>query len=124
MNYLLAPSVLCWVALAPLSAQAQAREEPAARVALVSGDKADGAGSVVALSEAKLSTAPGVILLERQAINKVLAEQKLSLSGVVEADQALTVGKLLAVDLFAVIEVGADGKEAAGLVVFDARTGV
>ena len=104
----------------------RAKEDPAAaaQVALVSSDKSEAIRNVLTLAEAKLSQTPGIKLLERQGIDKILAEQKLSLSGVVATDQALTIGKLLSVDLFAVVEAGLDKKEAAGLVIFDAKTGV
>ena len=100
------------------------KDAPAVRIALVSGDKAEAVRNVLTLAEAKLSQEPGVHLLERQEIDKVLAEQKLSLGGIVAADQVVTVGKLLSVDLFAVLEAGTTAKEVGGLVIFDARTGV
>jgi hypothetical protein len=92
------------------------------RVALVSAEKAEAVRNVLALAEAKLSEEAGVAVLERQAVDRVLSEQKLTLSGLVAAENAVAVGKLLAVDLFAILEAG-EGKEAVGLVVFDARTG-
>ena len=118
----------CWVlglvVLAPAPYLAQGKSEPAAvRVALVCPDKTEAIRNVQTLAEAKLSQTPGVQLLERQAIDKVLTEQKLSVSGVVSADQALTVGKLLSVDLFAILEPGPDKKEATGLVDFHVRNG-
>jgi hypothetical protein len=105
-----------------LSAQAALKPDAEVRVALVSADRAEAVRNVLALAEAKLSEETGVAVLERQAVDRVLAEQKLTLSGVVAADQVVAVGKLLAVDLFAVLET-AESKEAVGLVVFDARTG-
>jgi hypothetical protein len=104
----------------------QAKAEPATpvKIALVSNEKGDILRNVLTLAEAKLSKVPGLQVLERETINRVLSEQKLSLSGLVATDQVLTVGKLLAVDLFAVLEAGLDKKEVAGLVVFDAGTGV
>ena len=110
----------------PASALAQPKPEPTSstRIALLSSDRVDAVRNVLALAEAKVSQTPGITLLDRQTIDKVLAEQKLTLSGLVATDQALAVGKLLSVDLFAVLEAGADKKEAAGLVIFDAKTGV
>ncbi len=104
--------------------QTKAKPEQALRVALVSQEKGDALRAVLALAEARLGQTPGVALVERQTIDRVLAEQKLSLSGLVATEQALTLGKLLAVDLFAVLEAGPNKKEAAGLVIFDAGTGV
>jgi hypothetical protein len=94
------------------------------RIALVSAEKGDRLVKVVTLAEVKLTELPGVEMLERSAIDRVLAEHKLTLSGLVAADQAVAVGKLLSVDLFAVVDAGADPKEVGGLVIFDARTGV
>jgi len=104
----------------------QAKADPATplKIALVSNEKGDALRNVLTLAEAKLTDVPGLQVLERETINRVLTEQKLSLSGLVATDQVLTVGKLLAVDLFAILEAGLDKKEAAGLIVFDARTGV
>lgn len=93
----------------------------ATRVALVG---AAGAGAVLELAEAGLSENKGVELLERRQVERVLAEQALTLSGLVDANKVVAVGKLLSVELFAVVETTAGGKEALGLVVFDARTGV
>jgi hypothetical protein len=125
MKAVCACCVLSLVVMAPASCLAQGKSEPAAvRIALVSPNKNEVVRNVQTLAEAKLSQTAGIQLLERQAIDKVLAEQKLTVSGVVSTDQALTVGKLLSVDLFAILEPSQDKKEAAGLVIFDARTGV
>jgi hypothetical protein len=125
MKALGACCLLTVIVLAPAPCLAQGKSEPpAVRVALVCPDKSEGIRNVQTLAEAKLSQTPGVQLLERQAIDKVLAEQKLTVSGVVSTDQALAVGKLLSVDLFAILEPGPDKKEVTGLVIFDARTGV
>ena len=104
--------------------QAQDKKPAAVRIALVSSDKSESARNIMALAEVRLSSAPGLVLVDRQSIDKVLAEQKLSLAGEISADQALNLGKLLSVDLFGVVEVGLEAKGVAGLVVFDARTGV
>ena len=126
MKTLLKLALLSLVFHLPGAASEQQPEKPAivARIALVSSDHSDSIRNVLTLAEVRLSELPGVQLLERQAIDKVLAEQKLSLSGVVAAEQALTLGKLLSVDLFAVLEAGTDPKAVGGLVIFDARTGV
>jgi hypothetical protein len=105
-----------------LFAQAAAKHDLAVHVALVSADKSETIRNILALAEVKLSDAGGIALLERQAVDKVLAEQKLSLSGLVASDHAVAVGKLLGVELFAVLEPGAD-KDSVGLVVFDGQTG-
>src|SRR5207245_1684742 len=73
---------------------------------------------------AKLSEEKGLILLDRSATDRLLAEQKLSLSGLVDAGTAVRAGKILAVDLLGIVEASADAKQNLGLVVFDAATGI
>lgn len=96
------------------------------RVAVVGSHDAepDRDRGVAALAEAVLSTRDGFEVLERQQIDRVLKEQKLSLAGLVDAATVVKAGKLLAVDLFAQIEQSADGKEALACIVFDSHTGV
>jgi len=94
------------------------------RIALITTEKSDALQTLVALAEAKLTEGKALEVLDRQTIDKVLAEQKLTFAGRVAADSALAVGKLLSVELIAVVETSTDSKQAAGLVVFDARTGV
>ena len=43
-------------------------------------------------------------MLERQRVDRLLAEQGLSLGGLVDADRAVKVGKVLAADLLAIVE--------------------
>ena len=111
-------------AAAPALAQEAARPAPDVRVALVAGDRTEALNNLAALAEARLTEGPGLQVLERRAVDRVLDEQKLTLAGLVAADSAVAVGKLLPVDLFAILGAGADRKEAGGLVIFDARTGV
>lgn len=108
----------------PVRAQENKKETGPLRIALVSAEKSETLAKVLTVAEAKLTELPDVEVLERAAIDRVLAEHKLTLSGLVAADQAVSVGKLLTVDLFAVLDAGANAKEVGGLVIFDARTGV
>jgi hypothetical protein len=121
---LLFVSLLIVAAGVPVRAQEDKKEAGAVRIALIRAEKSEYLGQVLTLAEAKLTELPDVEVLERTAIDRVLAEQKLTLSGLVAADQAVSVGKLLSVDLFAVLDGGAQAKEVSGLVIFDARTGV
>ncbi len=104
--------------------------QAATRVALVSGDRRDGAADAVDLALTKLGADERFVMLERDEIRRVLEEQKLTASGLVDATQVIAIGKLLTTDLFAVVEAGpGDGAgggddTAAGLIVFDARSGV
>jgi hypothetical protein len=60
-----------------------------------SGDKLDKKGAEVAiLLGAQLSTAPNLVLVERQEIEKLFSEQELGLSGTVTPDSAAKVGTL------------------------------
>ncbi|HEY7158295.1 MAG TPA: hypothetical protein VH575_30360 [Gemmataceae bacterium] len=114
--------LLLLTAAAP--ARGQDKENGPVRIALVSAEKGETLVKVLTVAEAKLTELPGVEMLERSAIDRVLAEHKLTLSGLVAADQAVAIGKLLTVDLFAVLDAGSDAKEVGGLVIFDAHTGV
>ena len=62
------------------------------------------AGDVAALMEARLTTVEGVEVLDRAEIDRVLAEQRLSLQGGVAAGQAVRAGRLLKCDLLVVID--------------------
>ena len=79
----------------------------------------------VPLAEIALAANKDVVLLERQEIGRILAEHHLSMAGMANAATAVQIGKLLSVNLLAVVEGNPDEKNAAalGLVVFDARTG-
>ncbi len=99
-----------------------ANAHAAVRIALVgSGPEKDTAG-LLALAEVKLSEDNRIELLERTQIHKVLDEQKLSLSGMVDENQAVAAGKLLRVEVFAVVQsLGPDAPPV--LTVFDAFNG-
>src|SRR5437773_5769995 len=87
----------------------------ATRLALVANQRGDALRAVLDLAGAELSADKDLELLERSAIERVLAEHELSLSGLVDANQVVAAGKLLSVGLFAVVETDAGGKEALGL---------
>jgi hypothetical protein len=95
----------------------------AARVALVTAQPLEAARTLQDLALVTLSKEKGIDLLQRDAMDKLLAEQKLSLSGLVEAKSAVQLGKILAVDCLGVIDVSLEAKEALGFVLFDATTG-
>ena len=93
-----------------------AQEAKPWRLALASAATGEPINNLLDLTQAKLSAEPKLELLERKAIAKLLAEQKLSLSGLVDANSAVKVGKILRADAFALIEADSTGKEALGLV--------
>jgi hypothetical protein len=103
----------------------------ATRVALV-GDNANGnIAKVLDLATVKLGAENSIELLDRTAVDRVIAEQKLSLAGAVDANSVVSVGRLLTADLFAVVDsvtqtnaTGNSGETMAGLTIFDAKTGV
>lgn len=72
-------------------------------------------GELLVLSEAKLFDLPGIVLVERSEIDKVLAEQKLG--GLFDVARAVQLGKILRAELFAVLET-------TSIIVFDAETGL
>ena len=96
----------------------------ATRVALLSGEGDARIAGVVDLAQVRLSNEPELELLDRANVRRVLDEQKLSVSGVVDAGQAIAVGKLLAVDLIAVVESWPGNDTVPGVVIFDSRSGV
>jgi len=93
-------------------------------VALVStcGEKAE--NHVLELAEVLLGTQPDIVLVERREVERVFSEQKLMLSGLGDSDKAMAIGKLLGVEVFAVLEIFPSSKEALGLLVYDAGNGV
>jgi hypothetical protein len=109
------------VAATPLGAQTNALP---VRVALVAAWAGETNANVAALATAGLSREPGVTLIERDQVERVLREHQLARSGLLGARQALAVGKLLGVDVFAVLENFPGEPGALGVVVFDAATGV
>jgi hypothetical protein len=94
------------------------------RVALVSTCGGEAGQNVLALAEAKLSMGKDVALVERALVERVLDEQKLTRCGLSDSAQALAVGKLLGVQVFAAVETFPGSQEALGLVAFDAMSGV
>lgn len=70
---------------------------------------------LLTLAEAKLFELNGIELVERTEIGKVLAEQKLS--GLFNASNAVELGRILKVEIFAVLET-------TSIIVFDTKTGL
>ena len=106
-------TMLVWTVSAPA----------ATRVALVNTCGGDAGADVLALAEAKLSQQAEIVLVERREVERVLQEQKLAVCGRSSYAQALTVGKLLSVDVFAALETFPGSVEALGMVVFNAVNG-
>ena len=119
---------------------ATARPLYATRAALVGGGGTR-VGEILSLAEAKLAGSRAVQLVERREVERVLAEQKVSLGGFATGEQAISTGKLLSAELLVIVEsdnadashpstgsagsgqAGAPPTEA-GLIIFDAVTGV
>jgi hypothetical protein len=116
-------SLRCWLWLAILTMLTDTAGA-VTRVALVSTCGGGAGDDVLALAVAKLSADPGIVLVERAEVERILQEQKLTRCGLSGADQALAVGKLLGVDVFAALETYPDNQQILGLVVFDASSGV
>ena len=96
----------------------------ATRVALVCAGKEEPGKNVLMLAETQLSKESTVTLLDRHDVQRVLQEQKLTLLGVGNSAQALALGKILRVEVFAVLEMLPEEKAPLGLVAFDAQSGV
>lgn len=96
----------------------------ATRIAIVSGERGSAVTNATDLAQVKLSADERLVMLERDEIRRILDEQKLTVTGLVDATQVIAVGKLLTVDLFAVVEASPSNDGAGGIIVFDARSGV
>lgn len=94
----------------------------ATRVALVSTCERRSVENVMALAEAKLAQEDGLALVERAQIEKVLREQESC--ELFDGQRAVTVGRLLNAEIFAVVENYAAERQAVAFVAFDALTGV
>jgi hypothetical protein len=108
----------------PAKAEKPPARTEAVKVAIVPAQDVEAAHTVQDLALVRLADTKGFQLLERAAIERVLQEQKLSLSGLVDGNTAVRAGKVLAVDLLAVIDFSADTKQNRGFTVFDVATGV
>jgi WD40 repeat protein len=105
-----------------------AGQEPAKaaapKVALISRERSDATKNLLDLAQVELSNDKGLVLLDRQSIDSVIAEQKLNLSGLVDANTAVKVGKLLHADMLAIVETGGAKNDAFGVVIYDTGTGM
>jgi len=107
--------------------------EAGTRVAVVTTESSPEIDQIVVLAETQIGSEAELELLDRKEVMKVLGEQKLALSGLVDPEQAIRAGKLLNVDLFAILEcepehATPDGKKTKkkllGLSALDSRSGV
>ena len=96
----------------------------ATRVALVTTCGGEASADVLALTEAQLSQQPDIVLVERREVERVLEELKLVQCGPSQSQQAVATGKLLGVEVFVSLETIPKEKQALGLVVFDAASGM
>ena len=78
--------ILIWMVTLLCGVSVQA----ATRVALVSTCGGDAEADVLALAEAKLSQQPGIELVERREVERVLQEQKLVKSYLRDSNQTIT----------------------------------
>jgi hypothetical protein len=117
-----APALALLLAGQPVFTPAKEPVPRPVKLALVPAQHRPAVLGVLELVQAELSSEKRLQLLERRQIEKALKEQAVSLSGLVDASTAVRAGQILGADLFGVLE--SDDKEAVGLVVYDAATGV
>src|SRR5205823_4219551 len=120
-------SLVGWLAASALGqdAKTEARgREAALKVALLASQGIDAARNVQDLALVKLGADRHISILDRSTVERLLREQKLSLSGLVDASTAVRAGKLLAVDLLAIVEYSSATKQNSGVVIFDVASGV
>lgn len=96
----------------------------ATRVALLASDDRDSrVAGILSVAETELTGQANIALVERGQIEQVVREQQLSRTGLIDSDQAVKVGQILAADVLASIEPDQNAK-GVGMVVFDASTGI
>lgn len=103
----------------PIAAQTSAP----VRVALMGPELAGSGEAALGLAEAELSGREGVELLDRATVGRVLREQDLAAGGLVQAEDAIRLGQLLAVDVFIHVE-PIPGQEALGMTAFETAQGI
>lgn len=95
--------------------------DPDRSIAVVTASRSDAAQAAVELATIQLAEDASLVVVERQSIEQVLQEHELALSGLADSQQAISVGRLLGVDLLAVY---LPTQDAARLIVLDATRGV
>jgi len=119
VDRLFAAIVIClWGAFASSASEA------ATRVAVISNHSDAAVDDLLSLAEALVSDDDSVQLVERTEINRVLGEHELSLSGLVDAKQAIQVGSLVGADVLAVVETEPQSRGALGMLAFETTTGL
>jgi hypothetical protein len=106
-NLPVAPTVLSGLLRNLLPALLMSLSLPASaqtRVALVSTCGGEAGQNVLALADAALSAETNMVLVERREVERILNEQKLTRCGLSDSAQAIAVGKLLGVEVFATLE--------------------
>lgn len=98
--------------------------QAAVRLAILSPDDSERARPLVDLTIVEASRLPGVEVLDREAARERLLEEQLAQLGWLNGENAIVLGRRLAVDVFALVETASGGREAIGLVAFDVGTGV
>jgi hypothetical protein len=105
--------------------------EAATRVAVMTTETGAETEEMIVLVETELANDADLELLERKDVAKVLGEHKLALSGLIDPEQAIKAGKLLNVDLFAILESDPEAvavkekkQRLLGLSALDSRSGV
>ena len=109
---------------APAAERSSDAPEPCLALCVSGGEGAD---ALAALIEVALSERDDVVLLDRQHVSQILTEHQLQLKGLLTADDALKVGRLLKCDVLAELhhdEATQDNAEVTSLVAFDSATGV
>ncbi len=96
----------------------------ATRVALVSTSGGDAGHALLDLATVQLGNVDGIEILERTRVEHALHEYGLLKGGMVDVASVIRSTRLLGVDVFAALETVPDEKQALGIVVFDARSGV
>jgi hypothetical protein len=93
------------------------------RVALLGTGADPRVQAIRELAEVQLAQGDHFQMLDRQEVERIMTEQHLAATGLVDVESAVKLGKILAVDLLAVVE-SDPRSQGAAFVVFDPATGV
>lgn len=93
-------------------------------VAMAVADGGETGRAVLELAGAELCRQPGLVLVERLNVERLLKEQDLTKFGSGQSGQAYALNSMLGADVFAVLETDKEKKSTLGMLVYDANSGV
>src|SRR4030067_2019417 len=97
-------NILLLILVLYFASYSSGQQEKTLNIALVA-DKSAGLDQspLISLLEVRLSHVEGIVVLERTQIDRILAEQQLSLAGLLERKAVVKAGRLLRADAFVLL---------------------